>query len=290
MNHNKYQGHLARKRFGQHFLTDINVIDKIVEIIRPQPEDRIVEIGPGLGALTAPLLNYVKILHAIELDNDLITRLRQRFSSRLVLYAGDTLAFNFSSLANLAHIGASLRVVGNLPYNISSPLLFHLALFSDKIIDQHFMLQDEVVNRMIAKPGGRNYSRLTVMLQYRYTINKLIEVSPESFRPSPKVASSVVRMIPRTTGDVPSVNIYRLSEIVTAAFSKRRKILRNALAAYGSQVNFEALGFDLTRRAEDVPLLEYVALAQQLKDNSGPQARRLDLRSISTLLPTACCD
>ncbi|UDG83285.1 16S rRNA (adenine(1518)-N(6)/adenine(1519)-N(6))-dimethyltransferase RsmA [Candidatus Vallotia lariciata] len=261
---NAYQGHFSRKRFGQNFLIDIDVINKIVEIIRPQPTDRLVEIGPGLGALTDPLLNRVKILHAVELDRNLIARLRNRFSSRLILHSGDTLAFNFDSLANFAHIGASLRVVGNLPYNISSPLLFHLASFSKNIIDQHFMLQDEVVKRMVAQPGSKEYSRLTVMLQYRYTINKLMEVSPGSFRPQPKVTSAVVRMIPRTAGDVPLVDVSCLSEIVTAAFSQRRKMLRNTLAAYSKKIDFNALSFDLARRAEDVSLLEYVTLAQQL--------------------------
>ncbi|CAG7597151.1 16S rRNA (adenine(1518)-N(6)/adenine(1519)-N(6))-dimethyltransferase RsmA [Candidatus Vallotia tarda] len=268
---NKYQGHYARKRFGQNFLIDINVINKIVEIICPQPEDRLVEIGPGLGALTAPLLERVKILHAVELDRDLIDRLRHRFSSRLVLHSSDTLAFNFYALANFAHAGASIRVVGNLPYNISSAILFYLTSFSNSIVDQHFMLQNEVVGRMIAKPGSKEYSRLTVMLQYQYTINKLIEVSPESFKPPPKVTSAVVRMIPRIVGDMPSVDVSYLSKVVTAAFSQRRKMLRNALAAYSNQVDFDALGFDLKRRAEDVPLLEYVALAQQLKANTSPE-------------------
>ncbi|MEJ2767218.1 16S rRNA (adenine(1518)-N(6)/adenine(1519)-N(6))-dimethyltransferase RsmA [Mycetohabitans sp. B46] len=269
MSHRQHQGHFARKRFGQNFLVDTGVIDAIVEAIRPQPADRLVEIGPGLGALTAPLLNRVQTLHAVELDRDLIARLQQRFGSRLVLHAGDALAFDFASLADSAQIGASLRVVGNLPYNISSPLLFHLASFADDVIDQHFMLQDEVVERMVAEPGSKDYSRLTVMLQYRYAIDKLIEVPPESFEPAPKVTSAVVRMIPRAAGDVPPVDIARLGEVVTAAFSQRRKMLRNTLAAYRSRVNFDALGFDLARRAEDVPVLEYVALAQQVDAGAG---------------------
>lgn len=269
MSHRQHQGHFARKRFGQNFLVDTGVIDAIVEAIRPQPADRLVEIGPGLGALTAPLLERVQTLHAVELDRDLIARLQQRFGSRLVLHAGDALAFDFASLADPAHIGASLRVVGNLPYNISSPLLFHLASFADDVIDQHFMLQDEVVERMVAEPGSKDYSRLTVMLQYRYAIDKLIEVPPESFEPAPKVTSAVVRMIPRAAGDVPPVDIARLGEVVTAAFSQRRKMLRNTLAAYRSRVDFDALGFDLARRAEDVPVLEYVALAQQVDAGAG---------------------
>ncbi|MCF2134826.1 MULTISPECIES: 16S rRNA (adenine(1518)-N(6)/adenine(1519)-N(6))-dimethyltransferase RsmA [Burkholderiaceae] len=269
MSHRQHQGHFARKRFGQNFLVDTGMIDAIVEAIRPQPADRLVEIGPGLGALTAPLLERVQTLHALELDRDLIARLQQRFGSRLVLHAGDALAFDFASLADSAHIGASLRVVGNLPYNISSPLLFHLASFADDVIDQHFMLQNEVVERMIAEPGSKDYSRLTVMLQYRYAIDKLIEVPPESFEPAPKVTSAVVRMIPRAAGDVPPVDITRLGEVVTAAFSQRRKMLRNTLAAYRSRVDFDALGFDLARRAEDVPVLEYVALAQQVDAGAG---------------------
>ncbi|UDG82493.1 16S rRNA (adenine(1518)-N(6)/adenine(1519)-N(6))-dimethyltransferase RsmA [Candidatus Vallotia cooleyia] len=269
MSYHHYQGHFARKRFSQNFLIDTDVINRIVEEIQPQSADRLVEIGPGLGALTAPLLNRVQCLHAIELDRDLIARLRQRFGKKLVLYAGDTLAFNFASLVDSAQIGASLRVIGNLPYNISSPLLFHLTSFADNVIDQHFMLQNEVVERMIANPGSKDYSRLTVMLQQRYAIEKLIKVPLESFKPAPKVDSAVVRMIPRPAADVQMVDSTRLSEVVTAAFSQRRKMLRNTLACYRSRIDFDALSFDLSRRAEDIPVLEYVALAQQL-DASKP--------------------
>ncbi|KAG0194345.1 hypothetical protein DFQ28_000591 [Apophysomyces sp. BC1034] len=260
----QHQGHFARKRFGQNFLVDTSVIDAIVDAIGPQRTDRLVEIGPGLGALTMPLLERVDTLHAVELDRDLIARLQQRFGSRLVLHAGDALAFDFASLADPAREGASIRMVGNLPYNISSPLLFHLASFAEHVIDQHFMLQDEVVERMIAEPGSKDYSRLSVMLQYRYAMDKLIEVPPASFQPAPKVISAVVRMIPHAASELPPVDLACLGEVVTAAFSQRRKMLRNTLAAYRGRVDFDALGFDLARRAEDVPVLEYVRLAQRI--------------------------
>lgn len=264
MTHRPYQGHFARKRFSQNFLIDTGVIDAVVEAIGPRHADRMVEIGPGLGALTTPLLDHLDTLHAVELDRDLIVRLQQRFGSRLVLHAGDALAFDFASLADLGHARPSIRVVGNLPYNISSPLLFHLASFADDVIDQHFMLQDEVVDRMIARPGSKDYSRLSVMLQYRYAIDKLIEVPPESFQPPPKVTSAVVRMIPHARGELPAVDIACLGEIVTAAFSQRRKMLRNTLGAYRERIDFDALGFDLARRAEHVTVPEYVQLAQRL--------------------------
>ena len=264
MSNHQHQGHFARKRFGQNFLVDTGVIDRIVDAIRPQRTDRIVEIGPGLGALTGPLIGRVETLHAVELDRDLIARLQQRFGARLVLHAGDALAFDFATLADAASERPSLRIVGNLPYNISSPLLFHLASFAHVVIDQHFMLQDEVVERMIAEPGSKAYGRLSVMLQYRYAMDKLIDVPPESFEPAPKVNSAVVRMIPHRPGDLAPVDLGRLGEVVTAAFSQRRKMLRNTLAAYRDRVDFDALGFDLARRAEDVPVDEYVALAQRL--------------------------
>jgi 16S rRNA (adenine1518-N6/adenine1519-N6)-dimethyltransferase len=257
----RHQGHLARKRFGQNFLVDVGVIDAIIAAIAPQRGDRLVEIGPGLGALTAPLSERVDTLHAVELDRDLIARLQQQFGAKLVLHAGDALAFDFGSLAEKS-VHPSLRIVGNLPYNISSPLLFHLVSFADVVIDQHFMLQNEVVERMIASPGTKDFSRLSVMLQYRYVMDKLIDVPPGSFEPPPKVDSAIVRMIPHAPHEMPDVDPARLGEVVTAAFSQRRKMLRNTLSMYRERVDFDGLGFDLARRAEDVPVAEYVALAQ----------------------------
>ncbi|WP_250473004.1 16S rRNA (adenine(1518)-N(6)/adenine(1519)-N(6))-dimethyltransferase RsmA [Caballeronia sp. GAFFF1] len=264
----RHQGHLARKRFGQNFLVDQGVIDSIVDAIAPQRGERMVEIGPGLAALTEPLIERLATpespLHAVELDRDLIGRLEKRFGERLVVHSADALEFDFGTLA-LAGDKPSLRIVGNLPYNISSPLLFHLTTFAPKVIDQHFMLQDEVVERMIAEPASKEYGRLSVMLQYRYVMDKLIDVPPESFQPPPKVNSAIVRMIPFAPHELPAVNETVLSDVVKAAFAQRRKVLRNNLAAYRDKVDFDALGFDLARRAEEVPVAEFVALAQALE-------------------------
>jgi 16S rRNA (adenine1518-N6/adenine1519-N6)-dimethyltransferase len=274
----QHQGHFARKRFGQNFLVDLGVIDSIVDLIRPQRGERMVEIGPGLGALTGPLIERLAApetpLHAVELDRDLIERLRNRFGERLQLHEGDALAFDFSTLAASAAPDAgghqpSLRIVGNLPYNISSPLLFHLATFARYVIDQHFMLQNEVVERMVAEPGSKAFGRLSVMLQYRYVIDKLLDVPPESFQPPPKVDSAIVRMIPYAPHELPDVDEATLGEVVMAAFSQRRKMLRNTLSAYRDIVDFDALGFDLARRAEDVPVGEYVRVAQAVSASRG---------------------
>ena len=264
----KHQGHFARKRFGQNFLVDQGVIESIVDAIAPRRGERMVEIGPGLAALTEPLIERLATpeppLHAVELDRDLIGRLEKRFGERLVVHSADALEFDFGTLA-LAGDKPSLRIVGNLPYNISSPLLFHLTTFAPKVIDQHFMLQDEVVERMIAEPASKEYGRLSVMLQYRYVMDKLIDVPPESFQPPPKVNSAIVRMIPFAPHELPAVNETVLSDVVKAAFAQRRKVLRNNLAAYRDKVDFDALGFDLARRAEEVPVAEFVALAQALE-------------------------
>ncbi|HGL4256548.1 16S rRNA (adenine(1518)-N(6)/adenine(1519)-N(6))-dimethyltransferase RsmA [Burkholderia dolosa] len=266
-NSRQHQGHFARKRFGQNFLVDHGVIDSIVATIAPARGQRMVEIGPGLGALTEPLIERVATpespLHAVELDRDLIGRLQQRFGALLELHAGDALAFDFRSLA-VPGDQPSLRVVGNLPYNISSPLLFHLMTFADVVVDQHFMLQNEVVERMVAEPGTKAFSRLSVMLQYRYAMDKMLDVPPESFQPPPKVDSAIVRMIPYERHELPDVDPALLGEVVTAAFSQRRKMLRNTLGDYRGTVDFDALGFDLARRAEDVSVAEYVGIAQAL--------------------------
>jgi 16S rRNA (adenine1518-N6/adenine1519-N6)-dimethyltransferase len=261
----QHQGHFARKRFGQNFLVDAGVIDSIVNVIDPQRGERMVEIGPGLGALTEPLIERLATpdapLHAVELDRDLIARLTKTFGDRLTLHTGDALAFDFGSLAALGE-SPSLRIVGNLPYNISSPLLFHLVAFARVVIDQHFMLQNEVVERMVAEPGSKAFGRLSVMLQYRYVIDKLLDVPPEAFEPPPKVDSAIVRMIPYAPHELAPVDAAVLGEVVMAAFSQRRKMLRNTLSAYRDTVDFEALSFDLARRAEDVSVDEYVRLAQ----------------------------
>ncbi len=249
--------HIPRKRFGQHFLTDSAVIDAIVDAIRPQPGDALVEIGPGLGAMTDPLVARCGHLTVIELDRDLAARLRRR--SELSVVESDVLKVDFGALARQA--GRKLRVVGNLPYNISTPILFHLLGAVDHVADQHFMLQKEVVARMAARPGNKDYGRLTVMLQWRYDIEDVLDVPPEAFEPPPRVDSAVVRMQPLP--DVAALDAALLGELVTVAFSQRRKLLRHTLGRWLAQRAFGG-DFDVQRRAEEVPVAEYLELAQAL--------------------------
>ncbi len=252
--------HTARKRFGQHFLADQAVIDDIVRAIDPQPGQFLVEIGPGLGAMTGPLLQRTGALTVIELDRDLALRLRRE--PRLTVIEADVLKVDFRSLAATARAaGQPLRVVGNLPYNISTPILFHLLDVADAVADQHFMLQKEVVDRMAAAPGSKTYGRLSVMLQWRYSIEAVLDVPPEAFEPPPRVDSAIVRMRPLPAD--PTVDPARLSALVTAAFSQRRKILRHTLGRWlDEHAPGVAAGVDLQRRAEEVPVAEYLALAR----------------------------
>lgn len=248
--------HHARKRFGQHFLVDQGVIHAIVREIDPRPGQALIEIGPGLGALTQPLLERSGALTVIELDRDLARRWRAR--AGITVIEADVLAVSFSELGAAA--GQRLRVVGNLPYNISTPILFHLLPQAGRVIDQHFMLQKEVVERMAAAPGGKDFGRLTVMLQWRYAIESLLAVPPASFDPPPRVESAVVRMTPLAAP--PLVDEQALGALVTVAFSQRRKLLRHTLGRWLDERGFGG-HFDLQRRAEEVPVAEYVALAQQ---------------------------
>ena len=253
------QGHIARKRFGQNFLIDQGIIGAIVSAIHPQPADTLVEIGPGLGAITEPLLQKVECLHVVEIDRDLIARLRQKHApERLVIHEGDALAFDFAS------IGTRLRLVGNLPYNISTPLLFHLASYAEAVYDMHFMLQKEVVERMVAEPGDADFGRLSVMLQYRFWLEWLVDVPPESFDPPPKVDSAVVRLIPKPASELNALSEARLATVVQAAFSQRRKMLRNTLKGVLDDAGFAALGIAPTLRAEDVSVADYVRIANYL--------------------------
>jgi 16S rRNA (adenine1518-N6/adenine1519-N6)-dimethyltransferase len=251
--------HIPRKRFGQHFLDDSAVIDAIVDAIDPRPGQPLVEIGPGLGAMTLPLLQRCQALTVVELDRDLAARLRKQ--PGLTVVESDVLKVDFAELAKTHEGGARLRVVGNLPYNISTPILFHLLDAVAHIEDQHFMLQKEVVDRMAAAPGGKDYGRLSVMLQWRYDIESILDVPPEAFDPPPRVDSAVVRMQPLP--DYAPVDQALLGEMVTAAFSQRRKLLRHSL---GRWLEARAFGgsFDLQRRAEEVPVSEYLALARAL--------------------------
>jgi 16S rRNA (adenine1518-N6/adenine1519-N6)-dimethyltransferase len=264
--------HTPRKRFGQHFLADRGIIDAIVDAIVPKPGQPMVEIGPGLGALTQPLVERLGHLTVIELDRDLAVRLRLR--PELHVIESDVLKVDFNHVRqawkatkNIANEGGlraenqpKLRVVGNLPYNISTPILFHLLGFVDDIEDQHFMLQKEVIDRMVARPATSAYGRLSVMLQWRYAMENVLFVPPESFNPPPRVDSAVVRMLPRP--DAATVDVNRLSEVVRVAFSQRRKLLRHSLGKWLEEKSF-AGAFDVQRRAEEVPVAEYIALAQQ---------------------------
>lgn len=253
--------HHARKRFGQHFLTDSAVIDTIVRAIDPQPGEAIVEIGPGLGALTWPMLARCKALTVIELDRDLAAKLRRRDGLQVV--ESDVLNVDVGALA--AQAGQPLRIVGNLPYNISTPILFHLLEAAAQVRDQHVMLQAEVVDRMVAAPGGRAYGRLSVMLQWRYAIEPVLDVPPEAFDPPPAVDSAVVRMTPLAAP--PDVDPRLLGELVTCAFSQRRKLLRHTLGRWLEERGM-AGNFDTQRRAEEVPVDEYVALARRCRTDA----------------------
>jgi 16S rRNA (adenine1518-N6/adenine1519-N6)-dimethyltransferase len=255
--------HIARKRFGQNFLTDQSVLHDIIAAIDPQADDAMVEIGPGLAAMTRLILERVRQLHVVELDRDLVVRLNKEFDpARLVVHAADALQFDFTSIPVLqSQAGQKLRVVGNLPYNISSPLLFHLAELAPHVQDQHFMLQKEVVERMVAEPGTKAYGRLSVMLQWRYHMELMFIVPPHAFDPPPKVDSAIVRMIPLreqllcVQGD--------LEVVVTQAFSQRRKVIRNCLSPLFAENELIDAGVNPQVRPEDVSLEQFVALANR---------------------------
>jgi 16S rRNA (adenine1518-N6/adenine1519-N6)-dimethyltransferase len=260
-------GHVARRRFGQNFLVSDGVIRKIVDAIDPRAGDTVVEIGPGLGAITEPLLERSDHLHVVEIDRDLIARLRQRFPpERLSIHEGDALQFDFASLKGAGR----LKIVGNLPYNISSPLLFHLVPFAPLVYDMHFMLQKEVVDRMVAEPGSKDFGRLSVMLQYRFHMERMFVVPPGAFNPPPKVDSAIVRMIPvdfsRVGAGGTASDADLFAKVVTAAFSQRRKMLRNTLRGFVDEAALTALGIPPTARAEDIPVADYVRLANSLAD------------------------
>ncbi|GHU26836.1 ribosomal RNA small subunit methyltransferase A [Betaproteobacteria bacterium] len=251
--------HVARKRFGQNFLIDAQVIGGIIAAVAPQRDDLVVEIGPGLGALTEPLLHKLDHLHVVEIDRDIVARLRQRFpADSLSIHEGDALAFDFGGLVSA---GRKLRVVGNLPYNISTPLLFHLARFAGRVYDMYFMLQKEVVERMVAEPDTSDYGRLSVMLQYRFVMDRLLDVPPESFDPAPKVDSAVVRLIPKNPEELTARDEARFATLVAAAFSQRRKMLRNTLKGLVDETLFARLAIDPSARAETLSVSDYVRLA-----------------------------
>jgi 16S rRNA (adenine1518-N6/adenine1519-N6)-dimethyltransferase len=248
--------HIPRKRFGQHFLVDRAVVAKIVQAISPQPGEHVVEIGPGLGALTEPLLERLPSLDAVEIDRDLAAALATRFGpERLRIHVADALEFDFCAL------GTPLRVVGNLPYNISTPLLFHLAECIACLQDCHFMLQREVVQRIAARPGGKDYGRLSVLLQYRFEARELLRVAPGAFRPAPAIESALVRLAPRRPLPWPAHDESVLAELVAKAFTQRRKTLRNALRDRVEERDFAAAGIDPGLRPEALSVAQFVRLA-----------------------------
>jgi len=254
--------HVARKRFGQNFLTDNHVLGNIIDAIAPRRGEAMVEIGPGLAAMTALLLKEFDHMHVVELDRDLVTRLEKAYPrEKLTVHSADALKFDFGALP--VPEGQKLRIVGNLPYNISSPLLFHLAEFADLVEDQHFMLQKEVVERMVAEPGTKAYGRLSVMLQWRYDMSLLFIVPPTAFDPPPQVDSAIVRMVP--TRRKLAVDGATLEAVVQKAFSQRRKVIRNCVAGMFTEAQLLEAGIDPGVRPENVSLEQYVALANILK-------------------------
>jgi 16S rRNA (adenine1518-N6/adenine1519-N6)-dimethyltransferase len=270
--------HKAKKKFGQNFLVDERIIADIIVAIRPEPKDNMVEIGPGLGALTRPLLKKLNHLHVVEIDRDIIVRLEQDYpqenppnpplqkggsaQAKLTIHAGDALEFD------IAMLPAPLRIVGNLPYNISSPLLFHFAAYVERIRDMHFMLQNEVVERMVAEPSTQEYGRLSVMLQYRFNMEKLLDVPPESFRPAPKVNSAIVRMIPLPASEILVRNEKLFAAIVRTAFGQRRKTLRNTLRGYLDEADFEKLKINPQLRAENLAVADFIKVANYLNERT----------------------
>jgi 16S rRNA (adenine1518-N6/adenine1519-N6)-dimethyltransferase len=255
----------AKKSLGQHFLVDGHYIARIVAAIRPEAGDTMVEIGPGPGALTRPLLEKLPHLHVVELDRDMVARLQAEFPpERLTIHQADALDFDF------AQFGSDLRVVGNLPYNISSPLLFHLAECAGNIRDMCFMLQKEVVDRMAAAPDTPDYGRLSVMLQARFRVEKLFVVPPGAFRPPPKVDSAIVRLLPLPLGVIPYRDAHVFAEVVARAFGQRRKTLRNTLKGLVDAALFEELGIDPIRRGETLSVAEFAALANRLSKGAVP--------------------
>ncbi len=257
-------GHKARKRFGQNFLVDDNIINQIVHAVHPQASDRVVEIGPGQGAITGPLLERVPHLQVIELDRDLIPVLLAQFAKYrdFKIHQQDALNFDFTTLTSEAY--PRLRVVGNLPYNISTPLIFRLLSLKTHIQDMHFMLQKEVVMRLVAAPSTKNYGRLSIMAQYHCAIESLFDVPPESFEPAPKVNSAIARLQPYATPPFPADNLNNLDKFVKQAFSQRRKTLRNCLKGWVDDAQAERVGLDLTKRAENISVEDYVRFCNAL--------------------------
>ena len=258
--------HKHKKRFGQNFLNNQKIIDRIIAAIRPRSEQHMVEIGPGEAALTQPLLEIVNRLEIIEIDNDLIGPLTARFGDMAAfnLHHTDALSFDYSSLINEQEKPKSLRIVGNLPYNISSPLMFHLLTFSTQIRDMHFMLQKEVVDRITSLPGSKTYGRLSVMMQYACEVESLFEVTPDNFTPPPKVTSAIIRLVPFAQKPFIAQCETSFAKIVKQSFSQKRKTLRNNLKGFLSTQQIESLGIDPAIRSERLTVAQFVQLADLL--------------------------
>ena len=282
MNSKKHLGHTARKRFGQNFLHDTHVIQNIVAAICPQKDQFLLEIGPGLGALTEPVAEQIDRLTVLELDRDLAERLRHHpfLHQKLNVIETDAMLFDFAQLyasEKLAEEQQKIRVFGNLPYNISTPLMFHLFKFCDIIQDMHFMLQKEVVKRLCAAPNSKAYGRLTIMTQYFCQVMPVLEVPPSAFKPAPKVDSAVVRLIPHQQLPHAVKDLYWLNRVTAQAFHQRRKTLRNALSTLISPENLTALSIDLNGRAENLSIADYARLADWLADNPPADVNRNDI-------------
>lgn len=255
--------HIAKKRFGQNFLTDQAIISSLVDAISPKTNDLMVEIGPGLGALTQPLMQQLEMLHVVEVDRDIITWMEKTYvQKKITIHNSDALKFDFSSL------GSAIRVVGNLPYNISTPILFHLLDNVASIIDMHFMLQKEVVERMVAEPSTAAYGRLSVMLQYRLQMEYLFTVPPEAFDPAPKVESAFVRCVPHASLPYPADDEALFAQVVTAAFGQRRKTLRNTLKGLLDDDGFKDLNIDSQHRAENLSVADFVKISNYLSHHN----------------------
>lgn len=266
MNSKTHLGHQAKKRFGQNFLHNDAVISDIIDAINPEPGENLVEIGPGLGALTEPVIERAKKLSVVELDRDLAKRLRHHpfLAPHLTIYETDALSFDF---AQLATDNKPLRIFGNLPYNISTPLIFHLLTFKDKVQDMHFMLQKEVVQRMAAGPHCKAYGRLSIMTQYQCEVIPVMEIGPEAFKPAPKVDSAIVRLIPHSDIKNPVKEISALNTVCLAAFNQRRKTIRNSFKNLISVAQLESLNIDANLRPENLTLDDYIMLANFIVDN-----------------------
>ncbi|MCX2962279.1 16S rRNA (adenine(1518)-N(6)/adenine(1519)-N(6))-dimethyltransferase RsmA [Rodentibacter caecimuris] len=282
MSSKKHLGHTARKRFGQNFLHDSNVIQNIVAAIYPQKDQFLLEIGPGLGALTEPVAEQIEHLTVVELDRDLAERLRHHpfLHHKITVIENDAMQFDFGELyrqENLAEAGRKLRIFGNLPYNISTPLMFHLFKYHHIIQDMHFMLQKEVVKRLCAAPNSKAYGRLTIMAQYFCQVMPVLEVPPTAFKPAPKVDSAVVRLIPHQVLPHPVKDLYWLNSVCSQAFNQRRKTLRNALSTLFSAENLTALGIDVNARAENLSIADYARLANWLADNPPEETNKPEI-------------